>query len=375
MAKSGTGSHFEENIQIEMTRQEGLNYAPQGERKAVVEEGEFVFSVAHLDHGHIYGQTNGLLEAGATLKHVFDPDPAKVKAFLGQYPEAERVDSLDRILDDSSVHLVAVAAVPNDRCAIGLRVMAAGKDFFTDKAPFTALDQLASARQAVEDTNRKYMVYYSERLHVEASIHAGKLIDQGVVGKVLQVINLAPHRLSRDLRPDWFWSKKKTGGILVDIGSHQFEQFLAYTGAKDAVVEFARTENYSCPDHPEFEDFGEASLRGNDGSSFYTRVDWFTPDGSRAWGDGRTFVMGTKGVIEIRKYMDVGRSDTGDRIFLVDGSRETEIECSGQIGFPFFGDLILDVLNRTEKSMTQEHAFKAAELSLIAQEMADAKRR
>ena len=356
-----------------MTRQEGLNYAPQGERKAVVKEGEFIFSVAHLDHGHIYGQTNGLLEAGATLKHVYDPDPVKVDAFLSQYPKTERVDSLDRILDDGSVHLVAAAAVPSDRFAIGLRVMAAGKDYFTDKAPFTTLDQLASARRAVGETGRKYMVYFSERLHVEASIHAGEIIDEGGIGQVLQVINLAPHRLSRDLRPDWFWSKEKIGGILVDIGSHQFEQFLAYTGATDAVVEFARVENYSSPDHPGFEDFGEASLRGSDGSSFYTRVDWFTPEGSRAWGDGRTFIIGTQGVIEIRKYMDVGRSDTGDRIFLVDGSRETEIECSGQIGFPFFGDLILDALNRTENAMTQEHAFKAAELSLIAQEMADAK--
>jgi hypothetical protein len=40
------------------------------------------------------------------------------------------------------------------------------------------------------------------------------------------------------------------------------------------------------------------------------------------------------------------------------------------VGYPFFGALILDCLNRTEKAMTQEHAFLAAELCLQAQAMA-----
>jgi hypothetical protein len=36
--------------------------------------------------------------------------------------------------------------------------------------------------------------------------------------------------------------------------------------------------------------------------------------------------------------------------------------------------LILDSLNRTEQAMTQAHAFKAAELSLKAQALADGRR-
>ena len=44
-----------------------------------------------------------------------------------------------------------------------------------------------------------------------------------------------------------------------------------------------------------------------------------------------------------------------------------EIDCLGKSGFPFFGQLILDCIHRTEKAMTQKHAFKAAELSMQAQ--------
>ena len=77
---------------------------------------------------------------------------------------------------------------------------------------------------------------------------AGELIAGGAIGRVLPVINLAPHRLSQESRPDWFFNKEQYGGILTDIGSHQFEQFLAYTGARDAEINFARVANFDHPD-------------------------------------------------------------------------------------------------------------------------------
>ena len=119
------------------------------------------------------------------------------------------------------------------------------------------------------------------------------------------------------------------------------------------------------------EDFGEISLTGDNGASFYSRVDWYTPDGLRAWGDGRTFILGTEGSIELRKYLDVAREAPASKLFLVNAQGEQEIDCLGQTGFPFFGRFILDCMHRTEEAMTQAHAFKAAELSMAAQAMAE----
>ncbi|MDZ8119844.1 Gfo/Idh/MocA family protein [Pontiella agarivorans] len=349
----------------------GADYAPTAETEKVVAPGEFVFASAFLDHGHIHGQTNGLRDAGATLKWAYDPDPKRLTDFLEKNPEARAAESYEQILNDPEVKLVCSAAVPSERAGIGFQAMEAGKDYFTDKSPFTTLDQLKRARELVRQTDRKYMVYYSERLHNEGGMAAGKLIDEGAVGTVLQVINLAPHRLSKSIRPDWFFEKDKYGGILTDIGSHQFEQFLHYTKAADATINFARVENFNNPDKPGLDDFGEASLTADNGASFYCRIDWFTPDGSPVWGDGRTFVVGTEGTLEVRKYMDVAREAPASKIFLVNGKEEQEIQCLENTGFPFFGDLILDCIHRTENAMTQDHAFKAAELSMKAQAMAD----
>jgi predicted dehydrogenase len=344
-----------------------MNYAPKGVPKPVVKPGEFVFAVAHLDHGHIYGQTNGLLEAGGELKWVYDTDAARLAGFLEKYPGAKAARSMAEILDDPAIRLVAAAAVPCERGEIGCAVMEAGKDYFTDKAPFTTLEQLAQAREVTARTGRKYMVYYSERLHVECAMHAGVLIRQGAIGRVLQVLGLGPHRLNAGSRPGWFFEKAKYGGILCDIGSHQIEQFLFYSGAEDARVTHSLVGNYAHPEYPELEDYGEANLLADNGATNHFRIDWFTPDGLRTWGDGRTFILGTEGYIELRKYIDVGREAEGDQLYLVNAEGEQHLSLRGKVGFPFFGELILDCLDRTENAMTQRHAFKAAELCLLAQ--------
>lgn len=349
---------------------DGMNYAPSGKPNPVVGPGEFIFAAVALDHGHIYGQTNGLIEAGATLKWVYDPDRSKAEAFAEKYPQVTIADSLEQVLSDPEVKLVAAAAIPSDRCALGLRVMDAGKDYFTDKAPFTTLEQVEAARQKVKETGRKYMVYYSERLHVESAIYAGQLVHQGAIGRVLQVVGFGPHRLNAPSRPDWFFKKEKYCGILGDIGSHQIEQFLYYAGCKDATVLHSKVANYNNPQYPELEDFGDATLVGDNGATQYFRVDWFTPDGLSTWGDGRTLILGTEGYIEVRKYTDVAREKEGDQVYLVNKEGEYHFKVKGQVGYPYFGQLILDCIHRTENAMTQEHAFKAAELCLKAQEMA-----
>lgn len=347
---------------------DGMNYAPKGKPRPVVGPGEFFFSAMALDHGHIYGMCNGLIEAGATLKYVYDPDPDKVARFLKAFPQAIPAQSKQEVLSDQDTRLVAAAAITNLRCPLGLEVMEAGKDYFTDKAPLTTLAQLAQARETVKRTGRKYMVYYSERLHVESAVYAGDLIRQGAIGQVLQVIGLGPHRLNAPARPEWFFVREQYGGILCDIGSHQIEQFLYYTGARDATITSSQIANYAHPQYPELDDFGDCMLLGDNGCTGYFRVDWFTPDGLRSWGDGRTLILGSEGYIELRKYIDVATQDgQGDQLILVNGAGEQRFSLSGQVGFPFFGQLILDCIHRTELAMSQAHAFKAAELCVRAQ--------
>lgn len=349
----------------------GYDYVPDGGRNAVIGEGELRFAAAGLDHGHIYAMAAGLENAGAECALVWDPDPAKVSAFVAKFPNAKPAGSLGEILSDPSIRLVANAGIPARRFGVGEAALKAGKHFFVDKPPFTTLGQLESARELVRSTGLKYMPYYAERIHNEAAEKAGELVKSGRIGRVLQVLITAPHRLSKPARPEWFFERAEYGGILCDIGSHQFEQFLYFSGCDEAKIKYARVANMNNPDTPQLQDFGEACVEMSNEASGYCRVDWFTPDGLPVWGDGRTLILGTGGYIEIRKYIDFSQEGNPPQtLYVADKNGVEKMQCLG-MGFPFFGRFVLDILNGTENAMTQSHAFAAAELSLDAQRRAE----
>ena len=332
----------------------------------VVGPGEFVFAAVGLDHGHIFGMVEQLIDAGATLSLVFDPDQAKVADFVERFPQAQAAASEQEVLDDPHVRLVASASIANQRALLGVRVLDAGKDFFADKPAITTMDDLIAAREAVDRTGQKFAVYYGERVHSEAAILAGQLTDQGAIGTVLQVASFGPHRIGTG-RPDWFYDPVQYGGIICDIGSHNFEQMLYYTGATAGEIVSSTVANYAHRETPGLQDFGDAHVVLDNGTTGYVRVDWFTPAGLDVFGDGRTVLLGTDGYIELRKYTDITTDNGGGQVLLVNQDGQFRFDATGKTGFPFFGQLIRDCLDRTEHAMTQEHAFAAAELSIIAQ--------
>ncbi|NLK05238.1 MAG: Gfo/Idh/MocA family oxidoreductase [Spirochaetales bacterium] len=355
-----------------MQKMDGMNYAPRSAKQAerVVRAGEFRFAVIGLDHGHIYAMTNGLLEAGAELAWVYDEDPGKVDVFLRSYPQACVAPSTAHILTDETIAMVASAIKPSHRCELGLAVLESGKHYFCDKPGMLSIPEAEKVAETCERTGKRYFIYFGERIHVEGALYAQKLIEEGALGEVISVTILAPHRLNKDSRPSWFFKPEENGGILVDIGSHQLEQFLTYTNSRSAKVLHSSIANYHNPDHPEFQDYGQCVLVGETGATCYFRVDWFTPDGMGAWGDGRMFIVGTKASVEIRKYLDVAGSRQGDHVYFVDAQGEHHIQAYGKLGFPFFGAMILDCIQGTEHAITQRHTLLAMELAITAQQNA-----
>lgn len=327
------------------------------------------FSVIGINHGHIYSQTEAVLKGGGEFVSFYAKEPDLAAAFSKRFPQAKQVKSEKEILEDKSIHLVLSAIIPDQRAPLGIRVMQHGKDYMADKPGITSLEQLEEVRRVQKETGRIYSIMYSERLENRATVKAGELVKEGAIGKVIQTIGLGPHRMNTASRPDWFFDNKYFGGIITDIGSHQFDQFLYFTGSTKADVLSSQVGNISHPQYPEFEDFGDVMLRGDKGVG-YIRVDWFTPDGLASWGDGRLTVLGSEGYMEIRKNIDIVGRDGGNHLFLVNNNETKYIDCS-QVQLPYGRQLVDDVVNRTETAMTQEHCFLATELALRAQDQAE----
>ncbi|KQN90299.1 oxidoreductase [Sphingomonas sp. Leaf231] len=323
------------------------------------------FAVIGMDHNHIYGMTDAMIRGGGLLVSFFATDPAQIATFRQRYPGAVLARSEEEILSNRAIKLVCSAAIPHLRAPLGIRVMKAGKDYFSDKAAVTTLEQLVDVRRTIKETGRKYGIMYSERLEVPAAVMAGQMVHDGAIGRVIQTINLAPHRLSAPNRPEWFWDPARNGGILTDVGSHQADQFVYLTGSKRAHVVASQTGNFGNPAHPAFEDFGDMVLNG-DGGTGYVRVDWFTPDGLPTWGDGRLFILGTEGYIELRKYVDIAGRQGGNHLFVADRKGARYLDCSA-VPLPFGPQFINDLVERTSVAQDQDGALLAAELVLTAQ--------
>ncbi len=326
------------------------------------------FSCIGLNHGHIYGQANAMLRAGAELVSFYAKEPDLAQAFLKRFPQAKLARSEEEILEDQNIKLVLSASIPSDRAPLGIKVMEHGKDYMADKPGIISLEQLAEVKRVQKKTGRIYSIMYSERFENRATVKAGELVQGGAIGQVVQTIGLGPHRMNLSSRPSWFFDKKYYGGIICDIGSHQCDQFLYFTGSTKAEIVSSQVGNVHYPQYPAFEDFGDMTVRGNKGTG-YIRVDWFTPDGLATWGDGRLTILGTEGYIDIRKNIDIGGKPGGSHLFLVDQKQTQYVDCS-KVDLPYGAQLIEDILNRTETAMSQEHCFLATEIALKAQKQA-----
>jgi predicted dehydrogenase len=350
-----------------MATERALSFIHLGS-KSMAAQPSIRFSVIGINHPHIYGQANLLLRAGAELVAFYATEPDLIAEFAKAYPQACLAHSAEEILEDTSIQLIASAAIPDERAPLGIRAMRHGKDYMSDKPGFVSLEQLAEARHVQAETGRIYSIDYSERLEVPAAAKAGELVQAGAIGRVVQTIGLGPHRTRPHTRPDWFFRPERYGGIITDIGSHQVDQFLYYTGSTQAEVVASQVGNFKYPEHPDFQDFGDLTLCG-DGGTGYIRIDWYTPDGLEAWGDGRLFILGTDGYIELRKYVDIAGREGGNHLFLVDHKGVQHIDC-WNVRLPYGPRLIDDVINRTETAMSQKHCFLASELALKAQAQA-----
>jgi predicted dehydrogenase len=323
------------------------------------------FGVIGLDHAHIIGITAAVIRGGGELVAFYSTLPTAIANFQKLYPNARLAKSEDEILTDPQIQLVASASIPNLRAPLGIRVMKNGKDFLSDKPAVTSLDQLADVRRVSAETGRMFGILYSERLEVPAAVEAGYLVKAGAIGKVVQTINIAPHQVNAPSRPEWFWNPEQYGGILCDIGSHQADQFIYYTGSTTVEVSASQVANVNHPAHPKFQDFGDMMLHGNGGAG-YVRVDWFTPDALGTWGDGRLFILGTEGYIELRKYIDIAGRPNGNHLFMVDQKQTRYIDCS-KVVLPFGPQFVADIINRTHIAQDQGQALLAAEMVLKAQ--------
>jgi len=326
------------------------------------------FAVIGVDHRHIYDLTQGLLAAGAECVG-YNPDssdPHVLAGFRKRFAHVPAAETM-RLLDDPSIGFVVIAAVPRDRAALAVAAMQRGKDVMVDKPGVTTSAELAEIERTTDATRQFWSVAFG-RLTSPGQQMALHITHSGELGRLVHITSLAPHRLNRNLRPSWFFDAAAYGGIINDIGSHSIDQFLAFAEATDAKIVHSTVGAFGT-EPPGFQDFAELmlatpSVRG------YVRLDWFTPDGLPTWGDGRLFVVGTDGTLELRKNLDIEGRTGADQLFVANRSATRHVDCS-RLPVTYYRDFVGGVASRRHTVMLQEQVFTVCRLALQAQAIAN----
>ncbi|MEX2080394.1 MAG: Gfo/Idh/MocA family oxidoreductase [Dehalococcoidia bacterium] len=321
--------------------------------------------VIGLNHGHIYDMCRALLDVpGVELAGFAAPEAELAEAFAKRF-QVGQVEA-EQLLADPSVEVICTAAINGDRAEIAVRALGAGKHVFTDKPAMTTLSQLAEVEAAQQSSGKLFQVYYGERLGNPFHIAARELIASGEAGRVVSFAGFGPHRLRIETRPAWMFNARQYGGILNDIGTHQFELFSWLTGER--IVEFtSRVGNFATEQCPEFEDYGDASFTGERGTAGYAQLHWFSQEGSPVWGDVRQMIVCTRATIDIRTLYTAGDPTGEPGLFLTTAARETSRVDVSRIDRSWGPQLVEGFRTGIATLMPQERVFEAARATLAIQ--------
>ena len=352
---------------------DGRSFQPHSLKKTtkVVGKGEFIIAVCGLIHGHVYGLLSGLVGAGAEVGYVYEEDDTLYESFHDIYPTAMRVGSIEALLVIKDISMVVNCLRPDVRADVTIRALEGGISVFSDKPGFLEEEDGERILCASKRTGAHFFIYFSEHLHLEEMILAKRIVDSGRLGEIFRIESFGPHRINESSRPDWFFDSNINGDILIDLGCHLIEEFMWLLDDDSVTIIWSQERNVSHGKQIGFYDFGEILVSSSSGVSGYFAVDWFTPDGLESWGDCRTFIAGTKGSLEIRKYIDPSSEDSAPRLIVVDEKGVEEIYAKDNVGFEEFGRIIEGVKNNRILKYDTKWYVDAMNYSLISSLKAD----
>lgn len=206
-------------------------------------------------------------------------------------------DSLDDLIYSSGANTLITAAINSDKADIIVKAIDAGINIISDKPLVTTVDDLHRVTDALERNKQvKLYLMLSERYN-PVVVTAKKLIDAGEIGSVVGIINMRPHRLRPQGRPDWMFNSRQYGGIINDIGVHDIDIAVWLANSDVDEILAASVSNKRFTDIHDFNDNGEAMLKLKNGCIVFILESWLTPEKYPHHGEMKFIIHGTHGQI------------------------------------------------------------------------------
>jgi len=237
---------------------------------------------------------------GATVAAVADLDPKKLDIVKRRHPGAHVTTRFEDLLEDPSIHAIAVATPVNTHFDLGMAALKAGKHLWLEK-PMTETAEQAS--QLVEEARKHNLVVIVDHtfIYTGAVQKMGEVISSGDLGKPFYYdsvrVNLG--LFQRDVN------------VISDLAVHDFAILDFLLGEHPAAVSASGTNHF--PGTPE--NLAFITLFYESGMIAHCNVSWLAPVKVRQillGGSKRMIVYNDLEPSEKVKVYDKGISFTDD---------------------------------------------------------------
>lgn len=329
---------------------------------------QMTFSIIGCQHAHIGIFIKEMLAIGHRCAGLYEPDNIGLAEHISAEYNIQLVDDRESLLG-REVDIVGCASVNNEKIDVIELCEVHGKPVMIDKPAVTSRDGLNRLRAVIERQQIEVGMLLTERFRPE--IRALKrLIEGEALGELVHISMRKPHQLNPTKRPAWHFSKKESGGIIMDLLVHDFDLLRYLTGQElRSITGFM--SKLILPEHPEFYDAAVMQVLMNNGLTSQLYADWHTPEKCWTWGDGRIFISGTKGTAEIRLEGEPLRADAGMLLYMNENEEWRLLE---KDDFEPFDTISEDFLSRIAGGphvLSHQDIIAASEAAVSADENAE----
>lgn len=322
-------------------------------------------SFAGMRHNHVLSLYKQFLgREDVTICGAYEND-AEAREKASASGVVFNYESLDELLNDSSVETVVIGDYYAARGGTAIRALQAGKNVLADKPLCTRSDELEEIRRLAAEKNLCVGILLSLRNsgNVKAVLES---VHNGEIGKINNIIFEGQHPLNYGERPGWYFQKGCHGGVITDIAVHGIDLVRLFTGSNVKKVDAARCWNFYADKVPDFKDSAQFMLELESGAGVIADVSYAAP---KAHGFSHPSywhfrIFGDKGMLDFKadnSIVDLYLSDCSEKLMM-----EAEYDGSGE------ADEFFDAVDNEEKrSGYTEYILESMKQTIMIQEFAD----
>jgi inositol 2-dehydrogenase len=307
--------------------------------------------------GSIYGSHLAHLVPNADLAAVADINMSLAKSFAKKYDVKKWYQNYNDLIADNNVDAVAVITPTSTHKEIVIDALKAGKPTFCEKPISVSLDEAKQVLAMVEKTGTFFQMGFQRRFD-RGYVEAKKKLDQGEIGTPVLLKSCSRDPFAPPLE---FCDPKKSGGLILDMGIHDFDVARMFMGEIKSVYSIGGTLAY--PEMKKIGDIDNAviSIHFENGSLGVVDLSRNAVYGY----DIRAEILGTKGTLKVG-YLRETPVLTLNKKGVTHDVVPHFMERFGQAYLAQIQDFTNNVLKDKEPTITVKDGVAALKVSLAA---------